>query len=170
MLKLFWHYRKGDDCAMRIGSGYDVHRLAANRPLYLCGVQITAPYGLEGHSDADVAIHALCDALLGAVAQGDIGVHFPPGDPEFKDIRSTFLLERCMTMVQQAGYSIGNIDITIIAERPRLAPYRDEMRQKLAAILNVTADRVSVKATTTEGLGFAGRGEGIAAEAVVLLE
>lgn len=154
---------------MRIGSGYDVHKLVPDRKLVLCGVEVPYRLGLLGHSDADVALHALMDALLGALALGDIGYLFPDTDARFKDISSLQLLAEVLRLVTEKGWWVGNVDVTIIAQQPKLAPYVTEMRIKLAQALDVAVDCVSVKATTTEHLGFTGRGEGIAAEAVVLL-
>ena len=154
---------------MRIGLGYDVHRLVANRELWLGGVLVPHSLGLLGHSDADVAIHALCDALLGAAALGDIGKHFPDSDPRYKGIDSKILLRHTMELIRSHGYRLGNADLTIIAQSPKLAPHIPQMRTTLAECMQVPLDDISVKATTTERLGFAGRGEGIAAEAVVLL-
>ncbi|MGN0650761.1 MAG: 2-C-methyl-D-erythritol 2,4-cyclodiphosphate synthase [Oscillospiraceae bacterium] len=153
---------------MRIGHGYDVHRLAQNRELILCGVKIESELGLLGHSDADVAVHALMDAILGALARGDIGKLFPDSDPQYKGAFSMKLLERVVEIMRSDGYSLGNADITIIAERPRLARYIPQMRESLAAAFGCDIGRISVKATTEEGLGLAG--EGIGAHAVVLLE
>lgn len=150
----------------RTGTGFDVHRLVTGKDLWLCGIQIPHDMGLSGHSDADVAIHALVDALLGAVAAGDIGDHFPPSDPQWKGAPSHLFLSHAAQRVQQAGYAIGNVDVTILCEAPRIGPHKLAMRQKLAEILQLPVDCVSVKATTTEGLGFTGRGEGIAAQAV----
>jgi 2-C-methyl-D-erythritol 2,4-cyclodiphosphate synthase len=155
---------------MRVGFGYDVHPLVTGRPLMLGGVEINYPLGLEGHSDADVLLHAICDGLLGAMADGDIGRHFPSTDEGYKDIRSTLLLRRVADRVREKGFALVNLDTTIVAERPRLVAYMPDMVRSIASILGVTTDRVSVKATTTEGLGFAGRGEGIAAYAMVLLQ
>jgi 2-C-methyl-D-erythritol 2,4-cyclodiphosphate synthase len=155
---------------MRVGFGYDVHPLVLNRPLILGGVEIPYPTGLEGHSDADVLIHALCDALLGAMAEGDIGRHFPDTDPQYRGIASTILLRKVVKKVRERGLHLVNIDSTIVAERPKLAHYIPRMVKEIAAILEIDPGRVNVKATTTEGLGFAGRGEGIAAYAVALLE
>ena len=154
---------------MRIGIGYDVHRFQEGRPLVLGGVLIPGERGLGGHSDADVLLHAVTDAVLGAAGLGDIGQHFPPGDPAYKDAASSRLLARAMEMVHQAGYRLESVDATLIAERPHLAPYMAAMRQGLAAALGADAGQVSVKATTSEGLGALGRGEGIAAIAVALL-
>lgn len=154
---------------IRIGQGYDVHRLAEGRELWLCGVRIGHTHGLDGHSDADVAIHALCDALLGALALGDIGRHFPDSDPHYKGIDSKILLEHVCSMIGHHGYAIGNVDITIMAQRPKLAPHIEDMRRTLAEVMGIGADQVSVKATTTERLGFEGREEGISSSAVALL-
>lgn len=153
----------------RIGQGYDVHRLVESRELWLCGVRIPHSLGLLGHSDADVAIHALCDALLGALALGDIGKHFPDSEPEYKGIDSRILLRHVMELVRTNGYDVGNVDVTVMAQKPKLAPYIQEMRRTLADTMNVAVDQVSVKATTTERLGFEGREEGISASAVCLL-
>lgn len=144
----------------RIGQGYDVHRIEAGLPMYLCGIKIAGDCGFVAHSDGDVAIHALCDALLGAGALGDIGKHFPDNSDEFRGIDSKILLRRVGTMLEAKGYSIGNIDITIALQAPKIAPYIQQMRESLAAVLELSIDRVSVKATTTEKLGFVGRGEG----------
>jgi 2-C-methyl-D-erythritol 2,4-cyclodiphosphate synthase len=150
----------------RIGMGYDVHPVAAGRPLMLGGVRIESDWGLAGHSDADVISHALGDALLGAAALGDLGVHFPPGDPEWKDASGPALLGHIAALLRERGYRIGNVDATLLAERPRLGPHREAMRSRLAAALGIPVDSVSVKATTNEGLGFVGRQEGLAAMAV----
>jgi 2-C-methyl-D-erythritol 4-phosphate cytidylyltransferase/2-C-methyl-D-erythritol 2,4-cyclodiphosphate synthase len=150
----------------RIGTGYDVHRLTEGEELWLCGVKVEHSHGLAGHSDADVAIHALVDALLGAVAAKDIGAHFPPSDPQWKGAASGQFLAQAAALVRGAGYEIGNVDLTIICEAPKIGPHRDAMRRQLAEVLGVDMDAVSVKATTTEGLGAAGRREGIAAQAV----
>ena len=155
---------------MRIGHGYDVHRLKAGRKLILGGVEIPYDFGLDGHSDADVLIHAIMDALLGAAAMGDIGTLFPDSDPQYLGISSVLLLEQVVRRLEEAGYRVGNVDATIVAQRPKLAPYLPEMVQVLARTLHVPADRVNVKATTEERLGFTGREEGIAAHAVCLLE
>lgn len=154
---------------MRIGHGYDVHRLAEGRRLILGGVEIPCHLGLLGHSDADVLTHAVMDALLGAACLGDIGSAFPDTDPAYEGISSMVLLERVAQRILAAGYQLGNLDATILAQRPKLAPYIPQMRENLAARLGVPVTRVNVKATTEEGLGFTGRGEGIAAHAVVLL-
>lgn len=153
----------------RIGHGYDVHRLVEGRKLFLGGVEIPHTHGLLGHSDADVAIHALCDALLGAIAAGDIGHLFPDTDDAYKGIDSKILLERVAEVVKERGYGVGNVDLTIVAQSPRLAPYISLMRATLAHCLGVDEEQVSVKATTTERLGFEGRKEGISATAVTLL-
>ena len=153
----------------RIGQGYDVHRLVEDRDLYLCGVKIPHTLGLLGHSDADVAIHALCDALLGAAALGDIGKHFPDSDPAYKGISSMLLLKEVVKKLAQGGYKVGNADITIVAQKPKLLPYIDEMKKNLAGAMNVDPDAVNVKATTTEKLGFEGREEGISAAAAALI-
>lgn len=155
---------------MRIGHGYDVHRFAAGDHLVLGGVRIPFDSGMAAHSDGDVVLHALCDALLGAAALGDIGHHFPDSSAEYAGIDSRILLRRVVALIQQQGWQMGNADITIIAERPKLAPHIVAMRQMIAADLQCPIQVVNVKATTTEGLGFAGRQEGIATHAVVLLE
>lgn len=152
---------------MRIGFGYDVHRLAENRRLVLCGVEIPYEFGLLGHSDADVAVHALMDAILGALALGDIGHLFPDSDPKYKDADSMELLREVIGEMTESGYVLGNLDITIIAEKPKLAPYIQKMRENLAAAFGCEINRVSVKATTEEGLGLAGKG--IGANAVLIL-
>lgn len=153
----------------RIGSGYDVHKLVENRDLWICGVKIPHNLGLLGHSDADVAIHALCDALLGALALGDIGKLFPDNDPAYKGIDSKILLAEVAHRVRKEGWEIGNIDITVMAERPKFRPHIDTMRETLAEVMKIDVDCISVKATTTEKLGFTGRCEGIAAQATALL-
>ena len=153
----------------RIGQGYDAHRLASGRALVLCGVTVPASMGLDGHSDADVAVHALMDALLGALGRGDIGRHFPDSDPRYKGISSMLLLDQVMAMVRENGFEIMNADVTIVAQRPKLMPYLDAMRANIAAALGVPQERANVKATTTEHMGFEGREEGISAQAVALL-
>jgi 2-C-methyl-D-erythritol 2,4-cyclodiphosphate synthase len=153
----------------RVGIGYDVHRLVPGRRLVLGGVQLEHHLGLDGHSDADVALHALCDALLGAAALGDIGRHFPPGDPRYKDVSSLELLRHVAELLQQRGYRVGNADLTIVAERPKIGPHAVEMRDRIARVLLVDISQVSVKATTNEGIGFLGREEGIAAWAVATI-
>ena len=154
---------------IRVGTGYDVHRLAAGEELWLCGVQIEHHMGLAGHSDADVAIHALVDAILGAIGSGDIGSHFPPSDPQWKGASSDRFLVHAVKLAAEAGYAIGNVDVTIICEAPRIGPYREAMRVRLAELLDADLAAVSVKATTTEKLGFTGRSEGIAAQAAATL-
>lgn len=154
----------------RIGHGYDVHRLVPDRKLILGGIEIEHETGLLGHSDADVLLHAIADALLGAACLGDIGVHFPPSDDKFKDADSGLLLSKVVEMVGKAGFgAIINIDCTVMAERPKLSPHIEAMRKRIASILGIGTNRVSVKATTCEGLGFVGREEGIAATAVCLI-
>lgn len=155
---------------MRIGTGYDVHRLVENRDLILGGVSIPYNLGLLGHSDADVLLHAIMDALLGAAALGDIGKYFPDSDDRYKNISSLTLLKEVGNILKEKGYDIGNIDSTIIAQRPKLASYIDSMRKNIADTLNIPVDLVGVKATTEERLGFTGRGEGISAQAVCLLK
>jgi len=156
--------------ALRVGTGFDVHRLVDGRPLVLGGVDIPFERGLSGHSDADVLTHAVAGALLGAAGLGDLGHHFPPGDAQWKDARSLDLLQRVVALLAGAGWRVGNVDATVICERPRLAPHVAAMRRALADVLGVPAEAVNVKATTTEGLGATGRGEGIAAQAVALVE
>jgi 2-C-methyl-D-erythritol 2,4-cyclodiphosphate synthase len=160
----------GWEDTMRIGIGYDAHRLAPGRPLILGGVHIPFEQGLLGHSDADVLCHALADALLGAAALGDIGCHFPDSDPAWAGASSLLLLQRVEQMLRQEGWRIVNVDSVIIAEKPRLAPFMAEMRERLATALGLDGAAVSVKATTTEGLGFCGAGQGLAAQAVALIE
>jgi 2-C-methyl-D-erythritol 4-phosphate cytidylyltransferase/2-C-methyl-D-erythritol 2,4-cyclodiphosphate synthase len=152
-----------------MGTGYDVHRLEAGEELWLCGVRLDHSHGLAGHSDADVGIHALVDALLGAIAAGDIGQHFPPSDPQWKGASSDRFLAHACGLVAAAGYGVGNVDVTLICEAPKIGPHRQAMREALAAIMGVDIAAVSVKATTTERLGFTGREEGIAAQAVATL-
>lgn len=154
---------------MRIGMGYDVHKLVEGRKLILGGVEIPYEKGLLGHSDADVLIHAIMDALLGAAALGDIGQHFPDTDPQYKGISSILLLEHVGKLLEDHLYIIGNIDATIIAQKPKLAPYREQMKKNIAKALKISEHQICVKATTEEGLGFTGRGEGMAAQAIVLL-
>ena len=154
---------------MRIGHGFDVHRFGTGDHIVLGGVTIPFAQGFVAHSDGDVAIHALCDALLGAAALGDIGQHFPDSSAEFKDIDSRILLRQVVTLLQQKGFAVGNVDLTIVAQAPKMAPHIPVMRENLAADLNIDLGCCNVKATTTEQLGYAGRGEGIAAHAVVLL-
>ena len=154
---------------MRIGVGYDVHRLVTGRPLVLGGVAIPFEKGLEGHSDADVLVHAACDALLGAAGEGDIGRQFPDTDPAYKGIYSIRLLESTIAILQAKGFSVVNLDAVVFAEAPKLQPYREEMQKILARTIGIDPQRINVKATTTEGLGHIGRGEGIAAMCIVLL-
>jgi 2-C-methyl-D-erythritol 2,4-cyclodiphosphate synthase len=155
---------------MRAGLGYDVHRLVAGRKLMLGGVEIPFEKGLLGHSDADVLLHALCDAMLGAACLGDIGMHFPDTDSRYKDISSLALLESTRVMVRNAGYRVENIDATVFAQAPRIAPYRIAIQKSIASALRIEIDAVNIKATTTEGLGTIGEGEGIGAMCVALLE
>ncbi len=155
---------------MRIGSGYDVHRLVENRDLMIGGVKIPYEKGLLGHSDADVLLHAISDALLGAAALGDIGRHFPDNDPQFKGADSRKLLSRVLHLISEKGYCIMNIDATIIAQKPKMAPHIQQMRENIAETLQIDVDQVNVKATTEEGMGFTGAELGIAASAVCLLE
>mgnify|MGYP003310135510 CR=1 FL=1 len=154
----------------RIGLGYDVHALVPDRELWLGGIKVPHTLGLLGHSDADVAIHALCDAILGAAALRDIGYHFPPSDNKFKGIDSKILLAEVIKLIKDKGYKLGNVDITICAEQPKINPHIPSMIKTLAPILEIEEDEVSIKATTTEKLGFVGKEEGIAAHAVVLIE
>jgi 2-C-methyl-D-erythritol 2,4-cyclodiphosphate synthase len=155
---------------LRIGNGYDVHCLQAGRKLILGGVEIDYPRGLEGHSDADVLLHAICDALLGAAGLGDIGRHFPDSDQRYHGISSLYLLQEVRDKLYQTGFKVINIDSTIIAQQPKLAPYLAAMGQNIARVMQIQAEQVNVKATTTEGLGFEGREEGISALAVALLD
>lgn len=155
---------------MRIGHGYDVHRLVEERKLILGGVEIPHEKGLLGHSDADVLTHAIMDALLGAAGLWDIGHAFPDTDPSYKGISSLLLLERVMYMLRENGFSVGNVDATVLAQRPKLAPHIPQMRRNIAEIIGISQDRVNIKATTEEGLGFSGAEEGIAAHAVALLQ
>jgi len=155
---------------MRIGTGYDVHCLVSGRKLVLGGITIPFEKGLLGHSDADVLVHSICDALLGAAGLGDIGLHFPDTDPQFKDICSMKLLARTYEMLRARGYSIINIDSTIFAEKPKISPYRREMQDNIAKTLEIAPDCVNIKATTTEGLGMIGKGEGIGAMSTALID
>jgi len=155
---------------MRIGMGYDVHKVVEGRKMIIGGVEIPYEKGLLGHSDADVLLHAISDALLGAAALGDIGKHFPDTDPKYKGISSLILLEHVGKLLEEKMYLIGNIDATIIAQRPKMAPYREQMRENVAKALNISIDKVNIKATTEEGLGFTGSGEGISSQAIALLE
>ena len=156
--------------SIRIGMGYDVHKLVADRELWLGGIRIESSLGLLGHSDADVLIHALCDALLGAANCRDIGYHFPDNDPKYKGADSKLLLAEVMTVIEKKGYVLGNADITVCAETPKLSPYIEEMKSCLASVMMTDVDNISIKATTTEKLGFTGRMEGISAYATVLIE
>ena len=154
---------------MHIGLGYDVHQLVPDRKLWLGGIEIPHTLGLLGHSDADVLLHAICDALLGAAALGDIGKHFPDNDPKYKNIDSKLLLRHCNELLLENGYRVGNIDSIIVAQKPKVGPYIPQMRECIASILGIEPGQVSVKATTTEHLGFEGREEGISAHAIALL-
>ncbi len=160
---------QADKPAVRIGTGFDVHRLVAGEELWLCGIKLDHTHGLSGHSDADVALHAVVDALLGAAGKGDIGDHFPPSDLQWKGASSDRFVTHAVTLVAEAGYAVGNVDLTIICEAPKIGPHRDVMRKRLAGLLGIQAEQVSVKATTTELLGFTGRGEGIAAQAAATI-
>jgi 2-C-methyl-D-erythritol 2,4-cyclodiphosphate synthase len=155
---------------MRVGFGYDVHPFVSGRPLILGGIKIPYLFGLKGHSDADVLIHAICDALLGGIAEGDIGRHFPDTDPQYRDIQSTILLKKVCTKVREKGFRPINIDATVVAQKPKLSEIIPRMVKEIADVLEIEAERVNIKATTTEGLGFTGREEGIAAYAVALAE
>jgi 2-C-methyl-D-erythritol 2,4-cyclodiphosphate synthase len=154
---------------VRVGIGYDIHAFDPTRPLVLGGVKIEGAWGLKGHSDADVLLHAVGDALLGAAALGDLGEHFPDSDPQWKDVPSAVILAEILVKVQARGFVPENVDVNVIAERPRLAPYKDAIRTRLAALLGLAVEAVSVKARTNEGLDAVGKGQGIAAQAVVLL-
>ena len=154
---------------IRVGFGYDVHQIVAGRELWLGGLKIDYPLGLLGHSDADVLIHALCDAMLGAANMRDIGYHFPDTDPKYKGVDSKLLLAETMRLIREKGYELGNADITLAAEKPKLKPYIEAMKECLAGVMQVDADDISIKATTTEKLGFTGRQEGMAAYATVLI-
>ena len=155
---------------MRVGIGYDVHKLVENRPLIIGGVNISFDRGLLGHSDADVLVHAIMDALLGALGMGDIGRHFPDTDRKYKDISSISLLEKVGDMIKNAGCKVGNIDSVIMAENPKMAPYLEDMKKNISKALGIEPSMVNIKATTTEGLGFVGTGQGIAEKAVALLQ
>lgn len=156
--------------AIRVGLGYDVHRVVKGRDLWIGGVRIAAPFGLDGHSDADVLIHAICDALLGAANMRDIGYHFPDTDPRYKGIDSKRLLKEVVGLIKEKGYKVGNVDATVCCEQPKLNPHIPEIQQTLAGVIQVDKDCISIKATTTERLGFTGREEGISAYAVALIE
>jgi len=153
----------------RIGIGYDVHPLVEGRKLIVGGVLIPSAFGADGHSDADVLIHAIADALLGSLALGDIGHHFPPDNEKFKDLDSTIILASVYNLIVQKGYTLGNLDAVVVLQKPKIAPYIDKMRERLAQVMQVNPDQISVKATTTEHLGFVGRSEGVAAYASVLV-
>lgn len=155
---------------IRVGFGYDMHRLADNRDLWLGGIKIDHPQGLQGHSDADVLLHAICDALLGAANLRDIGFHFPDTAAEYKDVDSKLLLRKTLEVLTEKGYRIGNIDATVCAERPKINPYIPQMQKVIADILNISEDDISIKATTSEKMGFVGREEGFTAYAVALIE
>jgi len=155
---------------MRIGKGFDVHKLISGRKLILGGVAIPFEKGLLGHSDADVLVHSICDALLGAAGLGDIGLHFPDTEAKFKDISSVKLLEKTYKMIYEKGFKLKNLDCIIIAQEPKFSPFREEMQQNIARAMNVSTGRINIKATTTEGLGMFGRGEGIGAMCVALIE
>ncbi len=155
---------------MRIGFGYDVHRLVEGRKLMIGGVEVPSPRGLQGHSDADVLLHAVCDSLLGALGEGDIGRHFPDSDPQFQGISSLHLLQKVAEKIAEHGFLVENVDSTVVAEQPRISPYIPLMAEKIASTLGVPIPRVNIKATTSEGLGFVGEGKGMAAFAVALLQ
>jgi 2-C-methyl-D-erythritol 2,4-cyclodiphosphate synthase len=155
---------------MRVGFGYDVHPLVTGRPLFLGGIEIPYLFGLQGHSDADVLLHAICDAMLGAIGEGDIGKHFPDTDPQYRDMRSTALLKKVANKAKEKGFHVLNIDATIVAQKPKVSDFIPRMVKEIARILEVEPGRINLKATTSEGLGFTGRGEGIAAYAVALVE
>ena len=161
---------RGDINTMRVGMGYDVHKLVEGRDLILGGVKIPHTLGLLGHSDADVLLHAIMDALLGAAALGDIGKHFPDTDPKYKGISSIKLLEHVAKLIEEKGYVVENIDATIIAQKPKMRPYIEEMEQNIAAALHIDVSQINVKATTEEGLGFTGSGEGISAQAICMIQ
>jgi 2-C-methyl-D-erythritol 2,4-cyclodiphosphate synthase len=154
---------------IRIGHGFDVHAFGPGDHIVLGGVRVAFDKGVQAHSDGDVAIHALCDAMLGALALGDIGRHFPPSDPRWKDVDSRTFLRQCNVMLHERGWRVGNADVTVVCERPKVGPHADAMRRNLADDLGIDVEEVSIKATTTERLGFSGRGEGIAAHAVCLI-
>lgn len=157
-------------CPVRVGLGYDVHRLVGGRRFLLCGVEVPSEFGPLAHSDGDVCLHALCDALLGGAALGDIGHHFPDTSPEFAGIASSELVHRSLAMVQTAGWGVVNVDMTLLLERPKIAPYVPAMRARVAELLSLDVNDVSVKATTSEGMGFVGSGDGVACYVVVLLQ
>lgn len=155
---------------IRIGNGYDVHRLVSDRPLVIGGTEINWHLGLDGHSDADALLHAICDACLGALAKGDIGQHFPPNDMQYHNMNSRKFVRRVGTMLEQDGWAVINMDCTIVAEKPKMAPHIPKMKEHIASDLNLRSNQVNIKATTTEGLGFEGQQKGIAAYVVVLIE
>jgi 2-C-methyl-D-erythritol 2,4-cyclodiphosphate synthase len=155
---------------IRVGFGYDVHRLVENHPFWLAGVQVPHSHGAFGHSDADVVLHVICDALLGAANMRNIGFHFSDKDPQWKGASSSLFLEKVLEMINEKGYTIGNIDITIVLQEPKLNPFIPEMKSKIANILKIDLDDISIKATTSEHIGFVGRGEGVAAHCVALIE
>jgi 2-C-methyl-D-erythritol 2,4-cyclodiphosphate synthase len=161
---------RGEKMMFRIGHGYDTHSFEEGRPLVLGGVRIPSPFGMKAHSDGDVIIHAVCDALLGAMAMGDIGQHFPDSDSQFANADSRFFIHKIMQQVTAKSYKVNNIDITILAQIPKLLPYTKQMRENLATDLNIGIDDINIKATTTEKMGFIGRKEGIACYAVILLQ
>jgi len=154
---------------IRVGQGFDVHRFRAGRPLYLGGYEVPSAVGLDGHSDADVVLHAVTDAVLGAVGEGDIGLHFPPSDPRWRDADSTVFLRHALELAARKDLALSNCDVTVVGERPKINPHRDAIRDALAEALAIPSDCVNVKATTTEGLGWTGRGEGLACLAIVLM-
>ena len=155
--------------SFRIGQGFDVHRFRAGRPLVLCGETLPSEFGLDGHSDADVVVHATTDAILGAAGEGDLGQHFPPSDPRWKDADSKVFLDHALTLALSRGLSPVNCDVTLVGERPRIGPHRDRLRNALASLLSLKPEDVNIKATTTEGLGWTGRGEGLACMTVILM-
>ena len=157
-------------CVARVGQGFDIHRLVEGRPLMLGGIEIPSPRGLLGHSDGDAVLHALCDAILGALGAGDIGEHFPDSDPRYHGIASAELVQHVVLWLHRQGWRVGNLDVTITAQQPRLAPYRTAMRERVATLLGIATEQVNIKAKTNEGLDAIGRGEAIAASAVVLIE
>lgn len=170
MIKEKTHFRDMNKKEIKIGSGYDVHRLVSGRKLIIGGVDIDFDKGLAGHSDADVLIHAVCDALLGATGLGDIGEHFPDTDPEYKGISSRILLEKCGDLIKEQGYEVANMDCIVFAQVPKISPYKKEMQKNIAGVLNMDSTLVNVKATTTEKLGFIGKEQGIAAQCTLLVK
>ncbi len=155
--------------SIRVGQGFDVHRIRSGRPLVLCGEILPSEIGLEGHSDADVVLHATTDAILGAAGAGDIGQHFPPSDPQWKDADSKVFLDHALTLAHSRGLTPVNCDVTLVGERPRIGPHRDRLRMALASLLSLKPEDVNIKATTTEGLGWTGRGEGLACMTIILM-